>query len=409
MQEFIDFSKVALLFSTTANAVSHILFIFSLWALYLMRWENFSNWFIKKWKRFKKCCCGIVNGSDDSNTKPLDPFDNKYDVVDNIDSSCMDRIYCKITIENFFEKRDKRTSTPLQGARSWHFIIWFFIGLSLIIITAVVLLSLPEHDKSNNAYGYEISALVLYFVSLCRVLVSCFIFSKLMYGIQRRCEELELFVYHINEVYKPTSDDVPNEVTTYIENNCKALKATELNTKEKKILAYLIQRDKDFVETAKVTLRWIQLWFLLHWLLHIISTFMVMTLFIDAITLLVKANIHVQIGIKFHPAEIGFLFMYSLVQCFFLLHPCFRAASVTRTRQRVIRKISDKYKFSNLPDDIIPQFIESMKRQKFSFRLRILCASIPFNLNIAYLSIAFAFVGIVVSLITSVRSTDFPA
>ena len=39
MQQFIDFSKVALLFSTTANAVSHILFIFSLWALYFMQWE----------------------------------------------------------------------------------------------------------------------------------------------------------------------------------------------------------------------------------------------------------------------------------------------------------------------------------------------------------------------------------
>ena len=224
-----------------------------------------------------------------------------------------------------------------------------------------------------------------------------------MYGIQRRCEELELYVIYINEKYDTIKTN--DEVNKY-------LKDKKLATDDKKTLAlkYLINRDKDFVEKAKATLSWLQLWFLFHWVLHIISTFMVMTLFVDALTLHVKGHIiHLQQGIKLHQAEMGFLFMYSLVQCFFLFYPCLRAAGVTRTRQRVIRKISDKYKFSNLPDDIIPQFAESMKRQKFSFRLRILCASIPFNLNIAYLSIAFAFVGIVVSLITSVRSTDFQA
>ena len=497
MQEFIDFSKIALLFSTTANAVSHVLFLFSLWALYFMRWDYINKCINNIWKSFKKCCCGVVSGNNNesnnnSTVMPLDPFDDYCDEEDNFDSSCMGKIYDKKKVKevmakriwkkscssgktgetsdgdltetddtanrdlaetddtanrdlaetddtanrdlaetddtanrdlaetddtanrddkySFFEVCDDRTSTPLQGARSWHFIIWFFIGLSLITITASILLSSLEHDKSNNAYGYEISALVLYFVSLYRNLVSCFIFSKLMYGIQRRCEELELFVIYINKECKSPSDDLPAEVNTYIENNCKELTATELNTKKKKILAYLIQRDKDFVETAKATLSWLQLWFLFHWLLHIISTFMVTTLFIDAITLHVKANIkHVQMGINFDPAQMGFLFMYSVTQCFFLFYPCLRAAGVTRTRQRVIRKISNKYKFSNLPDDTITEFIESMKRQKFSFRLRILCASIPFNLNIAYISIAFGFVGIVVSLITSVRSTDFPA
>ena len=138
MQEFIDFSKIALLFSTTANAVSHILFIFSLWALYVMRWEKVNDYCIEEWKKFKESCCGIPKDSVKSNIfKPLDPFDNKYDKEDDIDSSCMNNIRNEKKAE-FFEKRDDRTSTPLQGARAWHFIAWFIIGLSLITITAAV-------------------------------------------------------------------------------------------------------------------------------------------------------------------------------------------------------------------------------------------------------------------------------
>ena len=139
---------------------------------------------------------------------------------------------------------------------------------------------------------------------------------------------------------------------------------------------------------------------------------MIMSLLIDTIALHVKSRIsHIEHGVGFHPGEIGFLFIYSILECFFLLHPCLRAASVTRTRQRLIRNISDKAskEYKDVPEKVMQEFIESMKRRKFSFRLHILCARIPFNLNIAYLSIAFGFVGIVVSLITSVRSTDFPA
>uniref|UniRef100_A0A1X7U588 Uncharacterized protein n=1 Tax=Amphimedon queenslandica TaxID=400682 RepID=A0A1X7U588_AMPQE len=133
---------------------------------------------------------------------------------------------------------------------------------------------------------------------------------------------------------------------------------------------------------------------------------MILTVLIDAVALHVKDRVpHVEEGVGFHPVQIVFLFLYSLVQCFVLVYPCLRAAGVTRTRQRVIRKISDEaYKFTNLPEGVISEFIESMKRRKFGFRFRIMCASITFNLNIAYLSIAFGFVGIVVSLVNSVTS-----
>ena len=190
----------------------------------------------------------------------------------------------------------------------------------------------------------------------------------------------------------------------------KRAKVIEDSNDGKKALAlkYLKERDRYFVNTAVSTLSWLQLWFLLHWVLYIISTFMILTVLIDAVALHVKDRVpHIEPGVGFHPVQIVFLCLYSLVQCFVLVYPCLRAAGVTRTRQRVIKRISDEaYKFTNLNEinggNVIPEFIESMKRQKFSFRLRILCASIPFNLNIAYLSIAFGFVGSVVALITTV-------
>ena len=183
-------------------------------------------------------------------------------------------------------------------------------------------------------------------------------------------------------------------------------KTDSVDGKKELALKYLMEHDKHFVNTAVVTLSWLQLWFLLHWLLYIISTFMILTVLIDAVALHVKEKVpHVEPGVGFHPVQIVFLCLYSLVQCFVLVYPCLRAAGVTRTRQRVIRKISDEaYKFTNLPQGVIPEFLESMKRRKFGFRFRILCASITFNLNIAYLSIAFGFVGIVVSLVNSVTS-----
>ena len=428
LQEFVDLSKISLLFSTTANAVSHILFMWALWVLYIKHCKCLNKCFQSIWSSCKECCCGASGQIDE--TLPLDPFNDKSEEED-LQPYDTKKIYKKKDSGNlsFFGKEDDCTNTPLQGERLCHYITWLIIGLSILITTIVVFFTYQYHDaKNDNPMDYDddfkmyfklqISALILHAYALFRSLVSCFIFSKLMYGIQRRCEELELYVYHIHMIYPrrsaaPSGKDnktvQPGKKDTYVAQYLKQYKMTNLadgaNIKDSNAKKYLKKRDKHFVKKAVATLSWLQLWFLLHWLLHIISTFMVMTVLVDAVTLHVKAKVpHLEPGVDFHPGEIGFLFMYSLLQCFFLFYPCLRAASVTRTRQRVIREISEKAKddYSNIPSVVLDEFIESMKRRKFSFRLRILCARIPFNMNIAYLSIAFGFVGVVVSLITSV-------
>ena len=435
LQEFVDLSKIAFLFSTTANAVSNILFTWALWVLLIKHCNYCSiNKCIQRiWGRCKNSCCGIPLGEIDE-TLPLDPFNDEsaeylplYDIK---------KSYKKLIEKSgkIFGKEDDCTNTPLQGERLCHYIVWFIIGLLILITTIVVFFTYQYHDAKNDNpmdydddfkmyFGLQISTLILHAYALFRSLVSCFIFSKLMYGIQNRCEELELFVYHVHKIYPrrsvaPSGRQETNNQPDYDMYVIRYLSqykgqdemtnlASDANIKDSNAKKYLKKRDKHFVKKALATLSWLQLWFLLHWLLHIISTFMVMTVLVDAVTLHVKARIpHLEPGVDFHPGEIGFLFMYSLLQCFFLFYPCLRAASVTRTRQRVIREISKKAKdkYSNIPPEVLNEFIESMKRHRFSFRLRILCARIPFNMNIAYLSIAFGFVGVVVSLITSVTN-----
>ena len=468
---------------------------------------------------------------------------------------------------DFFSKQDERTSTPLQGERLCRCVSCFlFSFFCLLVVTyAVFFHYLYEYrvDSSDDPFAkkWEAIALASYSFSLLRTLVSCFIFSKLMYAIQKRCEELELFVLRVNENYlnvcqsgsdvfkyanycwleelkealeqiKEAFEKIEKELPelkidenvdeykqisgtneTYkrtknarikvrnVEEDIKKWKGVpktgkimkhiedydEINEVMKKIkdeirknpdsitgdktkqsiivinansvqgaayiakevtneilhapgdstsrstisrsrstptfrsttfvpdgpqekkeiaLKYLKERDKHFVKISVSTLGWFQLWFLFHWVLYMLSTFMILSLLIDAIALHVKAKIsHIDPGVLFDPAEIGFLFMYSLAQCFFLLYPCLRAASVTRTRARVIRHLNEQaHTFTNIPADVMNEFIDSMRKRKFSFRLRILCAQIPFNLNIAYFSIAFGFVGVVVTLITSVKT-----
>ena len=557
MQQFIDLTKIAILFSTVANGVSQLFFLWALISLFLRhyKWSCEMNW--SWWKKCKMYCCCVRDEVDDKSILPLDPFNddhsNEYIGPFSIVVAYQHRVIISnqqrqqqpseqvITLEDpheqhinqrdFFSEQDTSTSTLLQGERLRHYNTWFAIGLVLIVAISIFFLSIQYYFNEIIINWLEFATTSCYALSLFRTIVSCFIFSKLMYAIQKKCEEIEMYVHFTNDNINETnnnkikeyvkaifdselkiaatemlrfvrssgakdtlakklangflkefnesavpnavnasSDEIKNAITARVnDQNCRYtavnnttvekfkeyvitginsvdqaqdermeaqdermeaqderieaqaasyayamkelikghIKVTQDNDDGKKALAlkYLRERDKHFVNTAVATLGWLQLWFLLHWLLHIVSTFMVFTVLIDAIALHVKERVpHVEHGVDFNAFQIIFLFMYSLVQGFLLVYPCLRAAGVTRTRQRDIQQISDEDKFTNLPDGVIPEFIQSMKRRKFSFRFRILCASITFNLNIAYLSIAFGFVGIVVSLITSVTS-----
>lgn len=203
-----------------------------------------------------------------------------------------------------------------------------------------------------------------------------------------------------------TANIIEGTVNTVIRIEEEREQISKFTKYDKLTLRYLTERDNYFVKRSIITMGWFQLWFLVHWVFHILSAFLAVGLFLDALTLHVKANIeHPKEGVFFHKGQMGFLFMLTAVHMFLLIYPCLRAASVTRTRQRVIRKISQgSYKYFHIPSDVLDNFIKSMKEQNFSFRLCILCANVTFNLNVAYISIIFGFIGVVVSLVTTLTA-----
>ncbi|XP_019859879.1 PREDICTED: uncharacterized protein LOC109588138 [Amphimedon queenslandica] len=62
IQEFVDLSKISLLFSTTANAVSHVLFIWALWCLYIKHYDSFNGCLLELMDDLKNHCCGVRHG-----------------------------------------------------------------------------------------------------------------------------------------------------------------------------------------------------------------------------------------------------------------------------------------------------------------------------------------------------------
>ena len=169
-------------------------------------------------------------------------------------------------------------------------------------------------------------------------------------------------------------------------------------------LTTLMKADDTFITCATKILCIFQLWFFVHWVFYIITSFLVIALSIEAILLLIRATQHhIQPGVHFSSFEISLLVLVSISKVLMFFYPCFQAASITRARKRYIRHLIKKYK----DDDqrrVVEPFVKYLKSREFGFRLCICCTYIPFSLNIAYISVIIGVFGIVLSVLTSIAT-----
>ena len=169
-------------------------------------------------------------------------------------------------------------------------------------------------------------------------------------------------------------------------------------------LTTLMKADDTFITYATKTLSIFQLWFFVHWVFYIITSFLTIALSIEAILLLIRATQHhIQPGVHFSGFEIPLLVLVSASNVIMFFYPCFQAASITRARKKYIRHLIKKYK----DDDqrgIVDPFVKYLKSREFGFRLYIGCTYIPFSLNIAYTSVIIGVFGIVLSVLTSIAT-----
>ena len=404
---FTDFAKVVLQFSAASSSFSYIIFVIALWRLYVI--PHCKNLVTKE---------QVKNDNQETEErqqlKPLHPFDDdppKYPCKVHSNSN-----HCPVC-SNSTRNQDDDTTTQLTKEE----VVWFTIFLVVNIIFNIVLMLIfiygqYHHNPPNTIEGdkkktilfkyLEIFSVSAYFYSLFCTLSSCFIFSKIMYGIQRKCINLYNYLGHVNQCLG--NENSNNEALKAKDKSSRTIsKETQkinLST-EQRCSLYLQQCDNDFVDVAVKTLKMFELWFFIHWILYIVSSFLSVSLLLDAIQLTIQATLpHTQPGVHFHGFEMAFLVLFAISNCIFFLYPCLRAAAVTEARKKLIQRInrSCSVDYPNIPTNLKKEFISFLKGQKFGFRLNILCAHIFFSLNIAYISIFISLLGILIRLSSTI-------
>uniref|UniRef100_A0A1X7SGX0 Gustatory receptor n=1 Tax=Amphimedon queenslandica TaxID=400682 RepID=A0A1X7SGX0_AMPQE len=230
-----------------------------------------------------------------------------------------------------------------------------------------------QQDRAHIQYRYniastekfEIVTAAAYFYSLFCTISSCFIFSKVMYGIQNRC--MGLF-------------------------------------RGRKKISEFTRQDDEFIKVAIETQAPFEMWFFIHWVMYIITSFLSFSFLFEAINKKIQASlVDHDSGVAFHNLELALIALLALSNLFFFLYPCIRAAGVTESRKSLIRDVNNHIDFkNNLENDNRKAFVNYLKEKNYGFRLNILCAHVKFNLNIAYISIFIGLLGVLIKVGSSI-------
>ena len=356
VQPFDDLAKFTLLFIVASGTLSYAIFIIALIHHYYIPYFKCQAAAQDPEQQQQPVQQEVLHPFDDEpDTQPLKPAD--YNINQDIEPSTE----LKDTEQKYFYGFHIANIVFLVAA----FILFFSVQYSKPIQP----LSKNE-DKTNPYEKIEIASVVIFFYSHWCTVISCFIFAKLMYGIQRKLQQ-------------------------------KTKAAKEFLKGD---LSEVIKDDKKFIECATKTLCIFQFWFCVHWVFYVITSFLTIALSIEAILLLIRAKQHhIQEGVHFSDYEIILLVILSVSNVLMFIYPCFRAGSITRARKKFIRHIIKEYS-ENKKDykDDVDQYIKYLQSSNFGFRLYFLCTYIPFNLNIAYTSILIGAFGIVLSILTSI-------
>ena len=417
-------------FSSTSSSFSYIIFVIALWWLYVK--SHCKK--IKPIDDVLSClwsCLYVIYHCkkrevdvEIKEIKTLHPFDDdihKYPGKAHSSSNrCQGNSYnCPVC--NITRNQDVDTTTQLAKEEVVCFIIFLLANIIVNVALIVIFIigqyhhgppDIIEGDQKKTTLfkNLEIFSVSAYFYSLFCTLSSCFIFSKIMYGIQRKCSNLYNYLNHVNNFNENSA-----AINIYLVNSLTNQRLQERinrlpnnsqqEEEEEKALLYLQQSDSDFVNVAVKTLKIFELWFFIHWILYIVSSFLSVSLLLDAIQLTIQATLpHPRPGVHFDALEMIFLTLFATSNCIFFLYPCLRAAAVTEARKKLIQRInrSCSVHYPNIPTNLKKLFISFLKGQKFGFRLYILCAHIFFSLNIAYISIFISLLGVLIRLSSNI-------
>ena len=402
LRKFTIYSRIVLLVTSFSSMTSYLVFLIGMIRLYF--WPHFK--IIARSKHDN-------NGGDDSRIIPLHPFDDR--------------------------DPNSKTSTKLTNQQALSFYgvlivnILINFGMLLVFVFGQYLgITKNEAYKSfhhntqtfNRSFtksshvkmGFEIVTVITYSYSIFCTLMSCFIFSKLAYGIQNKYKRfirtnLQLVNIAPEKLQQSRNNRIVDYLQTHANNKNKDnqiiidyFAAHNISDTVAIQLYYLQAKDKRCTEVAKTTIKQFEIWFFFHWILYIVSSFLSLSLFFETLIYYINSSEPIpEEGIDFHILEMVFLGLFSASNCLFFLYPCIRAASVTNSRDVQINELNNIYAgFEYIKPELKDRFAEFLRSQPAGFELHILCARVPFGFSVAYISIFIALFSVLVKVATSV-------
>ena len=242
--------------------------------------------------------------------------------------------------------------------------------LSLIVHMAYHIPHILDHPLSHNIERSYVTQTVIDYVGYVALfgsqycaIISCFIFSKVAYGVTMKCDGM---LAQYRQVWNDRQHGI----------SC------------------LQDKDREFHEISTQSMRPFRFWFTVHWFFYAMTTFASAAYLAETIINWLYGFLHNRCD-TVCTWEIVYIFLFSLEHTVLFLYPCFRAASILSARNALIKKVSDT-DFPNMSTVVKCAFVQDMKERKCGFLLSILCARIEFGFNIAYVSIFVGLIGIII-------------
>ncbi len=325
-------------------------------------------------------------------------------------------------------KKEKQ-STALDGSQKMFFLSYFIVNILIFGSSLGVFIKILHDNLSKSDTKTEIdineSGLMFQFISQFCAIQSCFIFSKIAYGVSNKqhklveqLKQLDLSTTDFRTILGLATDDINWSQNDQVPVDVKDLKEFFSKTREiffnnifgdgdnppapdefyteRAHLAILKRIDFDFIKNIKASLTPYSHWFTVHWFLYTLTTFMSIAFIVETYTPdSNKSSWHSD-------SEKVWIFSYIVLFClthaFLFIYPCFCAAMITASRSKAIKHLAS-HEWKHLSISVQNSFLYYLKSENFGFKIPFFCIhDVTFGFNLAFVSIFIEMIGMIIKL-----------
>ena len=235
---------------------------------------------------------------------------------------------------------------------------------------------------------------------------SCFIFSKIVYIVTGQLDQIIEDLDKVDDERRQLLDkaDIQCYMMYFNAKNercdIRNLLQSQDKAEQERGYCYLLQSiDWKFIDSVKPILDLFGYWFIFHWILYGLSTVLMSASVVELVVDVFEYHVfpaHKIVPFEDEHAGLKAAYVvyvvYTLEHAYLFIYPCFRAASIAAAREKLIFDVSRR-RWDHIPFKSIDSFKEDLSTQNFSFKAPILCTSVSFNFNWAFVSLFIAVCG----------------